>query len=329
MLIFLGMILTALVMGTVGFIVIEDYPPFDAFYMALTTVATVGYKEVHELSTLGRVFNSVLIAFGVTSIFAGVGAVTQTVIELELGGYFPKRRAKRMIDKLHDHFIVCGFGRVGRSAAAELRHANVPFIVLDRSEQKVERATREGYLAALGDASMDTNLRNVGIERSRGLIAALATDADNLFLVISAKTLKPGLNVATRLIEEEAEHKFRRAGADAVFTPYTMAGSRLAQAILRPHVVQFLEVATAESDLKVTIEQVRVQPGTPIPGQSLRQLNLRKETGVIVLAIRRPTGEMIFNPDPELVIQEGDFLISMGTEAQLRTLTEFVAEAHA
>jgi voltage-gated potassium channel len=319
----------SLLIGTIGFIWIEAYSPFDAFYMALISVTTVGYMEVHPLSAAGRVFNSFLILFGVTSLFFGVGVMTQTIIELELSGYFPRRRMNKMIANLKDHYIVCGFGRVGRGAAAELKRSGVPFIIVDRNDAKIDRAMRDGMLAALGDATLDQNLREVGISKARGLIAALATDADNLFLTISAKTLNPTLNVAARVVEEEAEEKFRRAGADAVFATYTITGSRLAQSILRPHVVQFLEVATMASGLKVSIEQVRVGESSEFVSKSLRQIQLRREVGVIVLAIRRASGDMVFNPDPEAEIRAGDYLIAMGTEDQLAKMNQLMAEAHA
>jgi voltage-gated potassium channel len=322
-------IVLSLVIGTGGFVVIEGYPLVDAFYMSLITVATVGYTEVHPLSTAGRIFNSALILFGVTTLFLGVAAMAQTVIELELSGYFPKRRIKKMIENLKDHYIVCGFGRVGRGAAAELKRSGVPFIIVDRSEAKVDRAMRDGLLAGLGDSTLDATLREVGIERARGLIAALATDADNLFLTISAKTLNPMLNVAARVVEEEAEEKFRRAGADAVFATYTITGSRLAQSILRPHVVHFLDLATMDTGLKVSIEQVRVGESSEFVSKSLRQIQLRREVGVIVLAIRRAGGEMLFNPDPEAEIRAGDHLIAMGTEEQLAKMNQLMAEAHA
>ena len=180
-----------LLIGTLGFVLIDHFPVFDAFYMSLTTIATVGYAEVHPLSRAGRVFNSFLIFFGVSTMFLAIGAVTQTVIELELNEVFEKRRVKRMIDKLDKHYIVCGFGRVGRGAAAELQRAGAPFVVIDSDERRVESAIRAGMLAVLADSTRDETLKDVGIDRARGLIAALATDADNLFLVLSAKTLNP------------------------------------------------------------------------------------------------------------------------------------------
>lgn len=236
-----GLIFIALIVGTVGFEVIEGYSWFDGFYMTLTTITTVGYQELRPLSRPGRIFNSFLIFFGVTAMFLAVGAMTQTIIELEFDDRYGKRRKKHMIDHLHDHFIVCGFGRVGRNASYEFQRANVPFLVIDRDEQRVAKATSAGMLAIVADATQDDSLREAGVLRAKGLIAALPSDAENLFIILSAKTLKPGLTVVTRVSEEEAGEKLRRAGADTVFTPYTMAGRQLADALLRPLVVEFLD----------------------------------------------------------------------------------------
>src|SRR3982751_2877256 len=279
-------IVTTLAIGTVGFTFIEHYPPFDAFYMTLTTMTTVGYMEIHPLSRSGRIFNSFLIFFGVTTIFIAIGAMTQTIIELEFGDALGKRRNKRMIDKLKDHFIICGYGRVGRGAAAELQHAGVPFVVVDINPERVERAMLAGMLAANADSTRDETLRQVGIEKARGLVTALATDADNLFVLLSAKGLNPQIYLAARAAEEGAEEKMRRAGADAVFAPYAITGHRLAQSLLRPHVVQFLDFTTKEIGEDVAIEQVRMSESSRMVAKSLRELQLGRDFGVIVMAIR-------------------------------------------
>ncbi len=322
-------ILCTLLVGTVGYVVIEDYPPFDAFYMTLITMTTVGYREVHDLSTQGRIFNSVVIFFGVTTMFFAIGMMTQTIIELELAEFFGKRRVKRMIDKLENHYIVCGFGRVGRGAAAELKRSGAPFVVVDRDESRVERAVRAGMLAMTGDSTSDETLKEAGIERARGVVAALATDADNLFLVLSAKTLNPMVNVSARSGEEEAEQKLRRVGADVVFTPYNITGYRLAQALLRPQVSEFLDFTTQNMGLNVSIEQVAVGENSDVVGKSLAQMQVRRELGVIVLAIRRSDGAMHFNPPADAVISGGDCLIVMGEPGNLRNLEKLLAEAHA
>ncbi|HVP49485.1 MAG TPA: potassium channel protein [Bryobacteraceae bacterium] len=320
----IGIALT-LVMGTVGFTVIEGYPIFDAFYMTLITITTVGYAEIHPLSHAGRIFNSFLIFFGVTVMFFAIGAMTQSLIELELGEYFGKRRTRRMIQKLDQHFIICGYGRVGRNAAGELQRSGVPFVVVDLKPERVEKAMLAGMLAVVADATRDETLHSVGIERARGLIAALATDADNLFVILSAKNLNRQLYVATRAGEEEAEEKLRRAGADAVFAPYTTAGYRLAQAVLRPHVFHFFDVATRSMGLDVDIEQVRVLESSEFASRSLEQTRLRRELGVIVLAIRKSDGRMLFNPPADTVIAAGDHLIVMGEPKNLRNLESLMS----
>jgi voltage-gated potassium channel len=320
-LLFIALTIAAtLLIGTVGFVLIERYPPFDAFYMTLITMTTVGYAEVHPLSQVGRVFNSFLIIFGVTTIFIAVGAMTQTIVELEIGDVLGKRRNKRMIEKLKDHFIICGFGRVGRGAAAELRHAGSPFVVVDSSPERADMALQAGMLALVADATRDEVLCAAGVERARGLVAALATDADNLFVLLSAKGLNPKLYVATRAAEEGAEEKMRRAGADAVYAPYAITGHRLAQSLLQPHVVQFLDFTTNDIGMDMAIEQVRVAETSEVVSRTIKELQIRRDVGVIVMAVRKREGHMIFNPPADTAVEGGDYLIVMGRQESLRTL---------
>jgi voltage-gated potassium channel len=306
--------------GTIGFTVIEGYSLFDAFYMTLTTITTVGYGEIHPLSRAGRLFNSFLIFFGVSVMFLVFGTITQAIIELELQDQYGKRRKKRLMQKMHDHFIVCGFGRVGRNASYELKRSKVPFIVLDRNPQRVERAMQSEMLAVVADATRDDDLREVGVPRARGLIAALPSDAENLFIILSAKGLNPNLTVVTRASEEEAGEKLRRAGADTVFAPYTIAGQRLAQALVRPHVVQFLDLATTDVVPKVALEQVRVAPQTQFVSKTLGEMIADRKLGITVLAIRKSDAQMIFNPPAETKIDAGDFLIVLGEQPNLQEL---------
>ncbi len=324
--VFVAIALTV-VIGTVGFVLIEHYPLFDAFYMTLITMTTVGYSEIRPLSHMGRIFNSFLILFGVSIMFFAIGTMTQAIIEIQLGDLFGKRRIKRMIDKLSKHYIVCGFGRVGRGAAGELQAAGVPFVVVDRNPERVERAMRSGMLAVQADSTRDETLREVGIGRAAGLIAALGSDADNLFVILSAKTLNPMLAVATRASEEDAEQKLLRAGADAVFAPYTITGHQLVQSLLRPHVFQFLDFTTKNIGLNAVIEQVRVVENSEVAKKSLRDLQLRRDVGVIVLAIRKADGQMLFNPDAAAEICSGDYLIVMGEPENLRKLEALLAVA--
>lgn len=321
--------LLVLAAGTVGFVWIEHYPPFDAFYMTLITISTVGYEELHPLSFHGRIFNSFLIFFGVTVMLLAVGGMTQVIIELELTQYFVKRRTRRMIDKLAGHIIVCGFGRVGRGAAHELQRANVPFLVVDKSEDRVEWAIRDGMLAVLADATDDETLQHAGVMRARGLIATLQSDADNLFVILSAKALKPALQVAARVASEQSEKKMRLAGADHVFAPYDMTGNRMAQVMLKPHVFQFIDFTTKGIGLDVGIEQFSVAASSEFASKTLLETNIRKDLGVIVLAIRKSDGQMHFNPPAEAEIEAGDCLIVMGEQTSLHKLEQVLTEVRA
>jgi voltage-gated potassium channel len=317
-----------LAMGTVGFTVVEHWPLFDSFYMTLITITTVGYDEIHPLSQGGRIFNSFLIFFGVSTMFFAIGGMTQIIIELELNQYFGKRRIRAMIENLSNHYIVCGYGRVGRGAATALRSAGVSFVIIDRNDDKVERAIHDGMLGVQADANSDDTLRDVGIMRAAGLIATLSTDADNLFLVISARTLNPELKISARIAEITSSDKFRRAGAEYVFAPYDITGNRMAEALIRPHVYQFLDFTTrpGELGLNVSLDQVPVSVTSELVGQSLRHLQLRRDLGIIVLAIRKPDGNMLFNPPAEAEICGGDCLIVMGAQDALRNLNRSLAE---
>ncbi len=323
--ILIGALLTlTFVIGIVGFVAIEGYSVFDAFYMTLITITTVGYEEVHRLSQWGRVFNSFLILFGVSVMFFSVGAITQSIIELELKNHFGKRRARKMIDRMENHFIVCGYGRVGRNASMELLREGVPFVVVDKNEDRIENVIKAGMIGFLADSTRDETLRAAGIARAKGLVSALGTDADNLFVILSSKSLNPHLQVVTRASEEEAEIKLKRAGADTVFAPFTMAGHRLAQALLRPHVSTFLDSATMGLGIDVSIEQVQVAVGARVASKSLLDMKLPRDVGVIVLAIRKPGGEMIFNPPAETEVSAGDYLIAMGGTPELRKLEQLL-----
>jgi voltage-gated potassium channel len=318
---FFSLMAGLILFGTLGFILIESYHPFDALYMTVITLTAVGYYEVKTLSTAGRAFNIVLLLIGVNAILFGVGMMTSTIIELQLDHYFDRKRRQRMIDSLHDHFIICGFGRVGRGAAHELLHAKVPIVVVDNSEDRIEMVIKAGMLGVLADSTRDETLRGVRIDRARGLVAALASDADNLFLTLSAKTLNPKLTVATRANEDESAAKLRRAGADSVVSPYGVTGSRLAQSLVRPHVTQFLDYAMFDPAVDLGIEQFRIHESSGFARGPIRDLKgMRREYGVTVLAIRRGDGEMLFNPEPDATISPGDHLIVMGKTASLQSL---------
>jgi voltage-gated potassium channel len=288
----------------------------------------VGYGELHPLNEVARLFNSVYIILSVSLLFLAIGLMTQTIVEAQFKDLIGKRRTKKMIEKLENHYIICGYGRVGRGAAVQLQQAGARFVIIDRREDRVEWAIKAGYLACLGDSTRDEILREVRIDFAAGLIAALGTDADNLFAVISAKTLNPRIRVAARAAEEEAERKMRQVGADSVFAPYTMTGTRLAQSLLRPHVRQFLDFATTNREFDAHIEQVQVSPESELVGKSLADSNIRGDMKVIVLAIHRADGHMEFNPPASAIVEARDYLIVMGEAAPLRRFEAHLAGDH-
>ena len=225
-----------------------------------------------------------------------------------------------MIHQMHDHYIICGFGRVGRNASYQLKRANAPFLVLDRNEQRIAKALDAGMLALQADATQDDSLREAGVLRARGLIAALPSDAENLFVILSAKSLSPKLTIVTRVAEEEAIAKLRRAGADTVLTPYAMAGRQLADALIRPRVVEFLDLTRSSVGPNITIEQLPIPPQSSILPNKLGDLAGLQTSDVIVLALRRHTGETIFHPAPAVQISPGDCLIVMGERSRVGEL---------
>src|SRR5215831_6581557 len=230
--------------GTAGYHYIEGWPWFDGLYMVITTLTTIGYQEVHPLSHAGRIFNIFVIISGVALVFLCIGVLTQALLEFELRNFFGRRRMEREIGRLSEHYIICGAGRVGRSAARELARKPVQFVIIEQNDAKAERYSGE-WLTLVGDATQEQTLREAHIERAQGLVAATTTDATNLYIVLTARSLNPKLRIIARASEEDAEKHLLTAGADSIVSPYSFAGQRIAQSFLRPHVVSFLDLATA------------------------------------------------------------------------------------
>ena len=315
------LLLLVMIMGTAGYHYIEGWPWFDGFYMVVTTLTTIGYQEVHPLSQAGRVFNIFVILAGVSLLLLGVGALSQALLEFELQSFFGRRRMEREIGRLEGHFIICGMGRVGRSVARELARKPVPFVIVENAEAKRQRYASENWLVVAGDATVEQTLRQAQIERARGLIAATTTDATNLYIVLTARGLNPGLKIIARASEDSAEKHLLTAGADSVVSPYSFAGQRIAQSLLRPHVVSFLDTATTHLGMDLEIGEIHITSASTFAGKTLESSRIRQERGVIVLAIKRREG-MRFNPAPDERIEPDDCLIAMGEPAQLRQLEQ-------
>ncbi|MBD2531398.1 potassium channel protein [Nostoc flagelliforme FACHB-838] len=311
--------------GTLWYSLVEGWAWEDAAYMTVITLATVGYSETHPLGSRGRLFTIALILLGVMNIGYIVNRFTEAIIQ----GYFQQgirlQQQRRLMESLTEHYIICGFSRTGRQIAKEFRAEDVPFVVIDSEMESVQRAQAEGYTAYQGDATLDDTLLKVGIERAMCIVAALPSDAENLYIVLSAKTLNTGIRVIARASTEEALQKLRRGGADEVISPYITGGKRMAAAALRPQVLDFVDGILTGADRQLYMEEFLLDPAfCPFVGQSLQKARLRSQSGALVLAIRRLDGTLIGGPTGDTVLMPGDRLIGMGTAEQLRSLNQIL-----
>jgi voltage-gated potassium channel len=314
-----------MMVGTVGFHVIEGWDWFDSFYEVLITVTTIGSSHGPPLTEVGRGFSVFVIVVGVGLVFLAIGALASALLEFELRKFFGRRRMEREIGRLSNHVIICGAGRVGRSVARELVSKPAPFLIVDNNPEKMQKLD-ERWLVLNGDATQETTLRDARVEAASGLVAAATTDAINLYIVLTARSVNPKLKIIARASEEDAEKHLRKAGADIVISPYNFAGHRIAQSFLRPNVIDFLDLATA-SDRQMDLElaEVRVGAGSSFAGKTLAGSQIRQTMNVIVLAIKKAEG-MHFNPEPDDKIEAGDYLIAMGEPSGLRKLEHGAVE---
>jgi voltage-gated potassium channel len=324
----LGIVALIAVLGAAGYHFIEGWSWFDSFYMVVTTLATVGYMEIHPLSQFGRFFNMLVVVAGVGAVFFSIGALTQTLMELELERFFGRRRMEKEIDKISAHYVICGAGRVGRSTGRELARNKVPFVVIEAQERRAEERTGS-WLTIIGDATQEKVLRMAHIESARGIVAATTTDATNIYIVLTARALNPKLKIIARASEEAAEKHLKTAGADVVVSPYGFAGHRIAQSFLRPNVVDFLDIAVSrDAHEEFVIEEVEVGGQSRLAGKTIGASAIHRDLGIMILAIRRSDGQPRFNPTANEPIMAGDHLIVMGEAAKLSQL-EAVASARA
>ncbi len=317
-----GTIAALLVVGTVGFRLTEHWSWFECLYATLMTVSTIGAEPENRLSHHGQIFNIALIFLGLGVIGFGIGTLTQAVIQSELGQYFGRRRMEREISSLRDHFIICGAGRVGRRTAREVQARGSPVVIVDRDTTRAQWAEERKIPVVLGDATSEAVLRQAGIERARGLASAVTTDAQNVYIVLTARSLAPDLFIVARASEEDAESKLVKAGANLVVSPYYFAGQRIARLLTRPHVQRFIDLALSSlsNELDLQIEEVEVVARSDLAGSTLAEAHLRNRLGVLVLAIRRKAGKIEFNPSGRDKIEPGDFLIAMGETQPLKNL---------
>ena len=311
--------------GTLWYSLVEGWKWEDAAYMTVITLATVGYGETHPLGSRGRLFTIVLILMGVVNLTYIVNRFTAAVIE----GYFLEgirlRQQRRLMESLSEHYIICGFSRTGRQIAKEFQAEAVSFVIIDSELESVQKAQEIGYIVFQGDATLDDTLLKVGITKAICIVAALPSDAENLYTVLSAKTLNPGIRAIARASTEEAVQKLQRGGADAVISPYITGGKRMAAAALRPQILDFVDGMLSGTDRQLYMEEFLLDSGRcPFVGQSLQRAKLRSQSGALVLAIRRLDGKLIGGPTGDTVLMSGDTLICMGTAEQLRDLNQIL-----
>jgi voltage-gated potassium channel len=316
--IWLGIVAGCVAVGTAGYLVIQPgWQLLDALYMTVITLTTVGFREVGTLTEAGRIWTMVLAVSGVGIIFGSVGIVAEYFVVEATSG---RREAKRMADavsRLRDHYILCGYGRVGLTVARELVHSGLKVVVIDVLPESLARARREGFLEVEGDATEEATLRAAGIERAKGLITTIDSDAHNVYVILSARAINPNLFVVARANTEDSEARLMQAGASRVVSPYTMAGHRLAELATRPRVVDFIDAALSHGELAFSMEEVEVVAGTPMAGRTVGAL---RESGVFVLAIVQGERSYEANPPADRTLVAGETLVVSGSVARLREL---------
>lgn len=311
------LVLVILLFGTIGYWLIEGWSIFNAFYMTVITISTVGFGEVDPLSMTGRLLTLFLIIAGVGTIIFALSTLIEFLVEGHFTGLVGRKRMEKKIEKLRGHYIVCGFGRVGEQIAKELLRANVPVVVIDVNPDKLTKCRQEGLLHIAGDASEDEVLETAGVKRAKGLIAVVDNDADNIFVTLSAKGLNHQIFVVARAELEGSEPKLKKAGADRVVSPIAIGGRRMAALLLKPLVCDYLDVVAHGEDIEFQLEESELGQKSALVDMSIKDAGVRDKTGVLIMAIKKTSGEIVTNPSSSERIQVGDRLVVMGTKEQL------------
>jgi voltage-gated potassium channel len=309
--------------GVAGYMIIEGWNFMDSLFMTVITITTVGYSEVHDLTPGGEIFTIVLLIVGVGIIFYLLGTEAKLLLEGQLEDLIGRKRLERKIRELKDHYIICGFGRMGKTIAKEFSSKDIDILIIEK--ESVPEIERGEFLILQGDANNEDVLKSAGIENAKGLISVLPTDAENLFLVLSARDLNPDLFIVTRAGEESSERKILRAGADRVVSPYYTGGIRIANSILKPAVVDFIEFATKTGNLELQLEEVLLSKGSKLSEMTLEDTGIGRDMGVIIVAIKRQDGTMEFNPNSTSIINSGDTLVALGETSKLKELERLAA----
>jgi voltage-gated potassium channel len=317
----LGILFLVVVTGTIGYRLIEGWSILDSLYMTVTTITTVGYTEVHPLSTGGRIFSIFLILGGVGTAFYILTSLVQYTIEGELGIRIGRQRMESKIRRLNNHFILCGYGRVGQAIANILTQQEAKFVVIDRDIESINKAQDAGYLTIHSDATIDEALKQSRIDSARGIIIALGDDASNIYATLVAKELNAKIPLVARANSEDAERKLRQAGADRIVAPEAIGGARMARLALRPQSVEFIETVLFGREKQLLVEEIEAAEGSPLIGSTIKDIE-EQFTGIRIMALKQKNGALIPNPAPQSIVEKGSSLIAFGTSEQLKSIEE-------
>lgn len=305
----LALLLASLAGGTLAYAVLEGWSLLDALYMTVTTLTTVGFREVHPLSTAGRIFTIILILFGVTMIFTSVGIISQAASSGELGEPLRRRRMQRRIDALRDHYIICAYGRVGRAAAVELRLQGESYVVIEQLESLRELLAEDGAPYLIADPTAESVLADAGIDRAKGLVCAVDSDAINVYITLTARALNPKLAIVARASNPESVDQLQRAGADRVVSPYVLSGQRMASLALQPSVVEFFDMVSVAPDLR--LEEIVIRQGSPMDGTTVGKVGASHDQ-VRILAVKKTGAGLVPSPEEDLDLGAGDLVVALG-----------------
>jgi len=312
------LILLMIFVGIIGFHIIEKWPFMDCLYMTVITIFTVGFKEVHDLSPAGRIFTVFIILGGVGAVLFAFTKLAEIVYEGGFYKFLRRRRMEKKLGHLKDHYIICGHGRMGSEVRERLEEENVPFVVIDNNEEKLKliKTTQKGF-SIQGDASHEEILSEAGIKKAKGLAALLPTDADNLYLILTVRLLNPSLFILAKALDEEAERKLLQIGANRVVSPFKLSGLKIAQCLIRPTLVDFMDLIIRRKEIALYIEEFAVTKDSCLINRTLKECDIRKTANVIVVAVKKPGKDIVFNPSPDIKLGRGDILLVLGDEKEV------------
>lgn len=307
--------------GTIGYHVVEGMGFFESFYMTVITVSTVGFSEIKQFSEAGRIITIIVIITGIGAGTFTLGQLTKALLEGELRAFLGRRKLEKNISKLKDHWIICGFGRIGKIICDELAADGIKFVLIEQDSEKT-KGLDERYLYINMDATSEEALREAGIMTAKGIVTAVFSDADNVFITLTAKGLRPDIFVLSRASDVKNEGKLLKAGANRVMSPYVIGASRMAQLLKRPTVSDFIDSTMMNTELGLSLEEAVIGQGSKLADKTLLESNIRHDFGVIIIAIKKPTGQMIFNPGPSEKLEAADVIVLIGKRDDMKRLNE-------